>query len=183
MGRSVRRVATEGLTPDEIRELRALFTAAWPASDEEPFTDDDWQHAVGGVHVLAEESGRIVAHASVVPRSLEVGGVQMRTGYVEAVATWPDLERQGHGSALMREIDAIIEADYELGVLGTGAFAFYERLGWEHWRGPTSVRTVGGLVRTPEDDAYIMVRRTPSTPRGLDLEAPIICEWRPGDVW
>jgi len=163
--------------------LLALLAAAWPASDDERFTEDDWQHALGGVHVLAEESGRILSHASVVPRRIEVGGVLLRRGYVEAVATWADLERQGHGSAAMREIDAIIQADYEPGALGTGAFAFYERLGWERWRGPTSVRTTGGLVRTPDDDGYMMVLRTPSTPPGLDLDASIVCGWRPGDVW
>jgi aminoglycoside 2'-N-acetyltransferase I len=119
----------------------------------------------------------------VVPRILEVAGVPLRTGYVEAVATWPELERRGHGSAVMAEIDEIIKADYELGTLGTDAFPFYERLGWVRWRGPTSVRTKDGDVRTPNEDGYVMVLRTPSTPAELDLHAPISCEWRSGDVW
>jgi len=29
----------------------------------------------------------------------------------------------------------------------------------------------------------MMVLRTPSTPPGLDLDASIVCGWRPGDVW
>ena len=179
---AIRRLTSSELTPDEIRGLRALFAAAWPDPDE-AFAEEDWQHALGGVHVLLEADGRILSHASVVTRVLEAGGTALRTGYVEAVATWPELQRQGHGSAVMREIGDVIGANYELGALGTGEFAFYESLGWEHWRGPCSVRTPGGAVRTPAEDGYIMVLRTPATPPDLDLDAPISCEWRSGDVW
>jgi aminoglycoside 2'-N-acetyltransferase I len=35
---------------------------------------------------------------------------------------------------------------------------------------------------TPAEDGYIMVLRTPASPP-LDLEAPISCDWRAGDVW
>ena len=119
-----------------------------------------------------------------VPRTLDAGGITLRTGYVEAVATWPQLERRGYGSQVMREIDKVITAEYELGALGTGSFAFYERLGWQRWRGPTAVRIPnGGVVRTPAEDGYIMVLRTPATPADLDLAMSISCEWRAGDVW
>ena len=60
--------------------------------------------------------------------------------------------------------------------------AFYERLGWRLWRGPSSVRTAAGLRATPDDDGYIMVLETPSSPT-LDLAASMSCEFRPGDVW
>lgn len=180
---TIRRLATGDLTPAEVVSLRALFAAAWPDPDD-AFTDDDWAHSLGGVHVLLEESGRILSHGSVVERTLHIGGTPVRTGYVESVATWPELERRGHGSAVMREIGAIITAGYELGALGTGAIAFYERLGWEGWRGPSSARTADGrTVATPDADGYIMVLRTPATPAGLDLGAPISCDWRTGDVW
>jgi aminoglycoside 2'-N-acetyltransferase I len=59
---------------------------------------------------------------------------------------------------------------------------FYERLGWERWLGPTSVRTATGTERTPDDDGGIMILRTPASP-GLDLTANIACDWRDGDVW
>jgi aminoglycoside 2'-N-acetyltransferase I len=177
---SVRRIPTDGLTTDEIASIRELLWAAF-ADEDEGFTETDWEHALGGVHVVLEEAGGIVAHASVVERVLEIDGRPMRTGYVEAVATKPGLERRGHGSAVMREVNEIIRAEYELGALGTGALAFYERLGWERWRGPSFVRTPAGPVRTEEDDGWIMVLRTADSP--LDLDAPISCDWRTGDVW
>jgi aminoglycoside 2'-N-acetyltransferase I len=178
---AIRRLASPELRSDEVRMLRALFAAGWPDPGE-AFDDEDWDHALGGVHVLLEEDGRILSHAAVVARILEVGGTPLRTGYVEAVATWPELQRRGHASAVMREINDVITANYELGALGTGEFAFYEKLGWEHWRGPTSVLTAVGMRPTPDEDGYIMVLRTPTTP-DLDLDAPISCEWRSGDVW
>ncbi|MGZ6267258.1 MAG: GNAT family N-acetyltransferase, partial [Candidatus Limnocylindrales bacterium] len=65
---------------------------------------------------------------------------------------------------------------------GTGRHHFYERLGWRTWTGPSCVRTAAGLLPTPDDDGYILVLATPSSPP-LDLSAAIECDWRPGDVW
>jgi aminoglycoside 2'-N-acetyltransferase I len=82
----------------------------------------------------------------------------------------------------MREVNEYIDETFQLGALGTGRVAFYERLGWVVWKGPTFVRTGSGLVRTAEEDGQVLVRLTPASPQ-LDLAAPISCDWRPGDVW
>jgi len=174
--------ATHGLSAQQIEAIRALLWAAFAKDEDGAFTEDDWQHALGGTHFVAQVGATIVAHAAVVERSLHVAGVPIRTGYVEAVATLPELHGRGHGTALMREVDALIERDFDLGALGTGSQGFYERLGWQIWRGPSSVRMPAGDERTPDEDGYIMVLVTPRTP-AIDLEAPISCEWRPGDVW
>jgi aminoglycoside 2'-N-acetyltransferase I len=145
-------------------------------------TEDDWKHALGGTHFILELDGRIVAHASVVERELRVGGRTLRTGYVEAVATTPDRQGKGLGSLLMDDVTAWIRDRFELGALGTGRHSFYERLGWRTWAGPSSVRTPNGDRQTPDDDGYILVLATPSSP-ALDLSAPICCDWRAGDVW
>lgn len=180
-GRRVRRVTTDDLTPTEVSALRALLWAAFPPG-EEGFTEDDWEHALGGMHFLVDDDGGIAAHASVVERELHVAGRPVRTGYVEAVATTPGSQGRGLGSLVMRDVTAYVRDGYELGALGTGLHGFYERLGWETWRGPTSVRTDRGEQRTPDEDGYILVLRTPTSPE-LDLTAPISCEWRIGDVW
>jgi aminoglycoside 2'-N-acetyltransferase I len=85
----------------------------------------------------------------------------------------------------MSEVNAVVRAGFELGALGTGRFSFYERLGWERWRGPSYVRTPEGERATPDDDGALMVFRTPATPTDplLDLDARISCDWRSGDVW
>lgn len=175
-------MATAQLMAEELVAIRALLDAAFGSDPEDRFSDDDWHHALGGVHFLAEADGRVVGHAAVVARELQVAGRPIRTGYVEAVATRPDLQGRGIGSAVMRAAGDHVRQHYLLGALGTGSYGFYRRLGWETWRGPTSVRTDSGELRTPEEDGYIMVLRTPGTPP-LDLDQPISCEWRPGDVW
>ncbi|MGH2711751.1 MAG: GNAT family N-acetyltransferase [Actinomycetota bacterium] len=177
----LRRVATSELTATEIEALREMIWAAF-ADDAEPFTEEDWGHGLGGIHFVLEESGAIIAHASVVEREIHAGEEQLRTGYVEAVATRTDLQGRGHGSRVMREVGEYIDRGFPLGALDTGSQGFYDRLGWVIWKGPTFVRTGEGLVRTAEDDGNVMVRLTPTSP-DLDLSLPISAEWRPGDVW
>jgi aminoglycoside 2'-N-acetyltransferase I len=179
---SVRRAPTEELTTSEIEAIRELLVAAFGSDEEEAFTEDDWEHAIGGVHFILERDGRIVAHASVVERRLHVNARALRTGYVEAVATAPDRQGAGFGSLVMAEVSAYIRDGFELGALGTGRQTFYERFGWRIWTGPTAVRTTEGVRPTPDEDGYIMVLTTPTTPP-LDQHATIMCEWRPGDVW
>lgn len=181
-GVTLRRATTDALSDADTSAVRAILWAAF-ADDDGGMTEDDWEHAKGGVHVLAEQSGRIVAHAAVVERDIRIAGRPLRTGYVEAVAVEPGLQRSGLGSAVMGDVAAIILDGFELGALGTGSPEFYERLGWRRWLGPTSVRTDAGERRTPDEDGGILVLETPRTPMPLDVNAPISCDWRPGDVW
>jgi aminoglycoside 2'-N-acetyltransferase I len=174
-----RRVATPDLDARDLGGLADLFGACWPDGD---FSADDLANAMGGVHWLAEAQGRIIGHASVVPRRLEADGVPLATGYVEAVATDPAWRYRGIASRLMEAANAEIAATFELGALSTGVPLVYARSGWEAWRGPTLVRTDAGPVRTPDDDDGVMILRTPRTPPLAGTEA-LSCEWRAGDVW
>ena len=179
----LRRLATSELTASEVREIRALMDVAFGSEgEEERFSDDDWQHALGGVHFVLELDGDIVAHAAVVERQLYVGGLPLRTGYVEAVATSPERQGLGLGSIVMTDVTEYVRESFDLGGLGTGRQSFYGRLGWRIWAGPSAVRTPDGERPTPDDDGYIMVLETPTTP-SLDPAARICCEERPGDVW
>lgn len=166
---------------EELAAIRTLLDAAF-APDDPVFPESDWLHALGGVHFIASLEGRTVGHASVVERELHMAGRPMRTGYVEAVATAPEVQGRGVGTRVMRAANDHIRARYELGALGTGEHGFYARLDWRPWDGPLFVRAADGDRRTPEEDGGIMVLTTPST-GPLDLSAPLSCDWRPGDVW
>ncbi len=180
---TLRLAASADLTVAEVARLHEVMRDAFAADEHGGFTEDDWQHALGGTHFLLEADGTIVSHASVVERELHVAGVPLRTAYVEAVATDPRRQRQGLGTQVMRAVGDFIDAgEWQLAALGTSSHGFYERLGWRTWRGPTSVRTQATDMPTPEEDGYIMVRLTPRSP-GVDPDARISCEWRPGDVW
>lgn len=178
---AIRQLATAELTEAETAEIRAIVRAAFEG-DGEGFTDEDWRHAIGGAHFLLEDAGSLVAHAAVVERELHAGDLPIRAGYVEAVATRPDSQRKGHGTRLMAAVHEHIRATYELGALSAASPAFYARLGWEPWQGPTAVRTATGTVRTPEDDDGIMILTTPASPP-FDRRALLSCPWRAGDVW
>jgi aminoglycoside 2'-N-acetyltransferase I len=131
-------------------------------------------------HILARQGNRLVSHACWVVRWLQPGDLRpLRTAYLEAVATAPEYQGLGFGSAVMRRAAAEI-TDFELGGLSPGRYSFYERLGWEPWRGPLAIRTDDGLLITPRDNA--MVLRLPCTPE-LDLDAPMTAEWRVGELW
>ena len=179
--RVVRSAQTDQLAPQLLEELTRLCEAAF----EESF-EGAWDRVGPGLHVMAEVDRRIVAHAMIVDRRVYVGDemdVALDTGYVEHVATLPSEQRRGHGAAVMREIDRIIGEEYVLGGLATGSNAFYERLGWETWRGPTSVRTADGeRVRSASEDGGVMVLRTVRTPR-LSLDEPIAIDWRAEAPW
>jgi aminoglycoside 2'-N-acetyltransferase I len=169
--------SSDTLDSSFLHELRVLLDTAF--SD---FTDEDWAHALGGVHVWLIGSGGLISHASVVERTLVCSGQRLRVGYVEAVATVAVHRRKGHGATVMKRIGDLIRERYALGALSTGSHAFYETLGWERWRGPTFVDGPRGRERTPDDDGSIMILRTAGSPR-FDLDGEIVCDWRSGSVW
>lgn len=177
---SLRILPSADLTAAEWSTLTDLCVAAF----NEPW-DTYWEDIGPGVHVLAEDPERgIVAHAAIVERLLYPGDLTLRSGYVEAVAVWPDLQRSGLGTEVMEVIDQMIDERYELGALGTGSQPFYAQLGWVVWQGPTWIRNRDGtLERSASEDGGIMVRITPQTPPSLERTLPIAIDWRPGEVW
>jgi aminoglycoside 2'-N-acetyltransferase I len=166
-------------------ELDDAALAAARALCESVFTkyaDTDWENALGGVHALIWEDGRLVAHAALVARRLLHGGRPLRTGYVESVAVAPDRRRLGYGAAVMQALHPYLDRGYALGALGAtdAGAALYARLGWSLWAGRTAVLAPDGIRMTPNDDRGIFVR-----PVTVDLDPAelLICDWRDGDLW
>ena len=81
------------------------------------FGDEDWEHALGGMHALVHDGGELVAHGSVVQRRFVHDGRAWRTGYVEAVGVVAGARRRGHGTAVMAALQEVIRGAYELGAL------------------------------------------------------------------
>ena len=172
-------VSTEELGTAGAQQLLLLFIAAWPDGG---FTGDDFAHAMGGRHYIAQFEGRIVSHASVVERRLEADGRPLRTGYVEAVATEPAWQGRGLATRIMTDVSAHIREHFELGALSTGNPGLYARLGWLPWDGPLAVRTITGLVPSDQTEEGVMMLRTVLTPR-LPNRATLTCDKRTGDSW
>ena len=177
---TLRTATTAELAPEELEAVRRLVFEAFGGR----FDVHDWEHTLGGVHVLAKEGVEVVAHGAVVPRVLMAGGRELRAGYVEGVATRGDRRGLGLATVVMAEAGKVVREQYELGALsdGTGIPGFYQRLGWETWQGPTWVFGPKGLERTADEDGSVLVLRTAAT-EALDLTGPLVGDWREGDVW
>jgi aminoglycoside 2'-N-acetyltransferase I len=135
----------------------------------------------GATHVLAHLGTTLVSHVLWVTRWLQAGSSPlMRTAYVEALATEKAYRGRGYGSRVMRRFADEIRC-FDLGGLSPSDPRFYERLGWELWRGPLFIRKDNELLPTPEEE-QVMVMRLPRTPP-LDLAGPLSAEWRDGELW
>jgi aminoglycoside 2'-N-acetyltransferase I len=169
---------TADLDAATLSAARDLLDAVF--GDE--MTDEDWDHALGGIHALVWEGGELIGHGSVVQRRILHGGRALRTGYVEGVAVRADRQRRGHGGALMEVLERVVRGAYELGALGASdaGAGLYAARGWKRWEGPTYALTPDGIARTAEEDGGIYVLPV-SAP--LDLSGGLTCDWRDGDVW
>jgi aminoglycoside 2'-N-acetyltransferase I len=175
----LRLAATHEIDPATLAAARALLDDAF-GSD---YTDHDWEHGLGGTHVLVHEGDRLIGHGSVVGRTLWVGERELHAGYAEGVGVAGDRRRRGIAKAIMTALGEVIRTEYELGALSATeeGMPLYTAMGWELWTGPSSVRNPDGTITpTPDDDGGIFVLRAAAE---LDLTAPITCDWRAGDVW
>ncbi len=174
----VRTAHTADLDAGTLRAARALLDAVF----EGDMTEDDWEHALGGVHALAWEEDELIGHASVVQRRLLHGGRALRAGYVEGGGVSARRRRRGHGGAMMAALERVIRGAYDLGALGATdeAARFYAARGWRRWKGPTYALTPAGVERTEAEDGGIHVLPV-AVP--LDLAGALTCDWRDGDAW
>lgn len=159
-----------------LRAARNLLDDAFGAE----MTDHDWDHALGGIHVLVWEDRDLIGHASVVQRRLLHGGRSLRTGYVEGVAVRADRRGRGHAATMLKALEEVIRRAYELGALGASEIGagFYAARGWRAWEGQTWALTPAGPRRTEEDDVYVY-----EVALALDVTDRLTCDWREGELW
>ncbi|BBZ46247.1 GNAT family N-acetyltransferase [Mycobacterium parmense] len=175
---TARLVHTADLDGETRQRVHEMVTGAFDGD----FTDDDWEHALGGMHALIWRHGAIIAHAAVVQRRLVYRGTALRCGYVEAFAVREDCRGQGRAHALLDGVEQVIRGAYQVGAASSTAAAqrVYTGRGWLPWHGPTGVLAPTGPARTADDDDSVVVFPV-TTP--LDTSAELYCDWRAGDVW
>lgn len=175
----VRLAHTAELSPQDLQAVRSLLEEAF---DDHRFTDEDYEHALGGMHALVWEGSELIGHGAVVMRRMLHDGRALRAGYVEAVAVRANRRRQGHAGALMAVLERVINGAYQLGALSASAdaAAFYAARGWQAWTGTASVLAPSGVERTEDEEGGIYV-----LPVDLELApgSDLACDWRDGDVW
>lgn len=171
---------TADLPTEDLQAVRELLDGAFPA--DEAYTEQDHEHALGGVHALVWEGTELIGHGSVVMRRLLHDGRALRTGYVEAVAVRADRRRLGHGDAVMGSLERVIRRGYVCGALSASgiAGAFYASRGWQVWTGTISVVTPHGVERAEDEEGgiYVLPGSAPLTVGG-----DLACDWRDGEPW
>ena len=75
VSREVRRCHTSDLTAAELDQIRGLLDLAF-----DDFSDDDWQHGLGGTHALVSVDGVLVAVGALVRRRFRHDGRPLRCG-------------------------------------------------------------------------------------------------------
>ena len=177
---TVRFFKTEELDTDT---RAAIINLCVIAHQEEDFKNLFSYVSSGAWHFLAFQGEELVSHAIVTTRWLQPEGYSLlKTAYIDAVATLPIAQGRGHGSTLMRHLAKRIDGEYMIGCLETeDRVGFYERLGWELWRGPLAGRSKQGLIPTPEQKG-IMVLGLSQTPP-LNLESLLTIECQDERIW
>jgi len=139
----------------------------------------------GGRHVVAFGGDEVVGHGVATTRWVHLGEVgapgtrRLRTAWIDAVATAPDHQHRGVGTAVMRRMADEI-AGWQIGGLGTDVRGFYEPLGWENWRGPLAGLKDGELIPTPDMRDIFVLRLDAS--RDIDIDGPMTVEYD-GRIW
>ncbi|QKW09380.1 GNAT family N-acetyltransferase [Streptomyces sp. NA04227] len=170
---------TADLAADQLSGIRALLDTAF----EGEFDAQDWDHALGGLHVLLTGEDGLLAHGAVIQRRVRHAGRSLRVGYVEAVAVRPELHRSGHGGRIMAAAERVIDAAYELGALSASdaGAALYRSRGWQVWPGRIGALGPDGPLRLPDEEGSTFLREVPGGPQ-LDAEQGLFFDWRDGDV-
>ncbi len=174
---------THELSEPVLAAARSLLEDAFDGE----FSQEDWDHTLGGVHVLAWDGDGLVGHGVIVQRQLiyapRAGAAArtLRAGYVEGMAVRADRRREGIGAAILLALNNVVRRAYAFGALSASddGAALYEKHGWQHWQGRTFALTAKGRQRTAAEDAGIYI--LPVVP--LDLSGELTCDWRAGDVW
>jgi GNAT superfamily N-acetyltransferase len=167
---------------DEARR-KAIVRLCVEAHQEPDFENLFTYLPPDGLHFMAHLDERLVSHAVVTTRWMQPEGQPiLKSAYVDAVSTAPDVQGRGYGSAVMRHLASAISSEYEIAGLETAdKLHFYAQVGWETWRGALAGRGEHGDLTFTPDQTGIMILRLPRTPP-LNLDGLLSIEIG-GRIW
>src|SRR5215216_520282 len=120
---------TSSRTEDLSASMRVqIIRLCIAAHQEEDFKNLFSYVPSGGWHFLGYQFEELVSHALVTTRWLQPDDcLPLKTAYVDAVATRPEYQGFGYGSAVMRRLADEVDREYIIGCLETDQETFYER--------------------------------------------------------
>jgi len=120
---------SENITERENREIEDVdYLAFTGPPDNVDWSSPEW-------FVIGKLAGRVVSIVGVLKRRIRVGESSLEVGGVGGVATHPDYQRRGYGSALLQRTAIFMRADLNVGfgllVCDQDMVPFYSKLGWQ----------------------------------------------------
>lgn len=167
----------EDFVADNLSAIKNLLSDAY----EGDFSEEDWLHSFGGVRFLGTLNNEIVAHGAVVPREVLINEKMTTIGYLEAIAVATNHQGQGVGRQLLSSISDFCLSEYQISMLSTDEFGFYENFGWKQFKGKSGVLLGTEVILTPDEDEGLMYLfgKTGSSQEILTA----YCDSREGDHW
>lgn len=154
-------------------ELSATDQQAIHEVDAAAYAGQDgggYQWATGDWYVIGRQSGRIVCQLGIVDRQALVGKTTVRLGGIGGVATLPELQGRGLGSAVLKfageYMHKTMGVDFGLLVCETAMVPFYEKLGWLLVKEPMVFDQPGSKV-TWHEETMILPCRQINFPAGI----------------
>jgi putative acetyltransferase len=132
--------------PDEVDEIHAVVAASFESDVEARLVRDIRDDACyrPSLALVAEEDDDIVGHVMVSHCELHDGDVVHRIGMLSPLAVRPDRQRDGIGSALVRQVCALADDAGDPIVILEGSPQYYPRFGF------VDARTLGITIHLPD---------------------------------
>jgi putative acetyltransferase len=132
--------------PDDFDAIRRVVAAAFGSDVEAKLVDDiradDCYRPE--LALVAERDGDVVGHVMISWCALHDGDVVHRIAMLSPLAVDPSVQRDGIGSALVREVCALADAAGDAMVILEGSPAYYSRFGF------VDARTHGIEIHLPD---------------------------------
>jgi aminoglycoside 2'-N-acetyltransferase I len=177
---SIETCRTYSMSPELRREVLDLCNAAFGQPFETLFS----LLPPDGLHLLGREDGKLVSHLVITDRWLRVeGGPNMRTAYIDAVATQAEFRRRGFAGALLKRVVELCSSRCDLLALSMDNPELYTRYGFVKWHGRLSTEKESGTgVETLPGQGRLMVRVVNMSILP-DAARTMTANWRPGGGW
>lgn len=151
---NVLQFAVENLSPDERRQTLAFtrHTLDHTLGTVRPFAlpADTYSWTPPSWSALIKSDQRVVAHAGIIYRVIQVGQLRVPVAGIAGVMTLPDWRRRGYARAMLANATAFaalqLWAPFALVICPKEESAFYQHLGWQIAEAPIFCEQPGGQV-------------------------------------
>jgi predicted N-acetyltransferase YhbS len=173
----------QALSPEDALQIGELTFAIWGPKDKpdaRPQPAGNYTGYCGSAsrrprRYVVRDGGRIVSHASVFAREIDVAGHRYIAAALGGVCTYEEYRGKGYAAEIVRAVlQQVDRGDFELCLFQTGIPAFYEKLGCRC----ISNRIINSLSDNPEkhplwEEHMMVYPRSLAWPDGtLDLLGP-----------